>query len=318
VLENLDLSLEAGQVTALLGANGSGKSTLLRTLSGLLPLLDGQIWIEKQPAPLHSPKLMAGKLSIVLTDNLTAPTLTVEELVSLGRYPHNGWFAQLNSQDIYHIDKAIDQTQLSTLRKRKLYTLSDGERQKAFIARALAQDTPVILMDEPTAHLDLPNRVKIIQLLRQLSQSTHKAILFSTHDLDLALQLADKLWLVEQPGYIHQGCPEDLVLSQVFSRVFQQEGLYFDIESGSFQPANTTRHEAFLTGDGLGIFWTKRALARQGWRTYQTKQDPIQPQEITIFCRKINANLWQWELNQQQNFLSLADLLQALQTRVKK
>lgn len=289
VLTNLDLSLEVGQVTALLGANGSGKSTLLRTLSGLQPLLEGQIWIDKEPAPLHNPKLMAAKLSIVLTDNLTAPTLTVEELVSLGRYPHNGWFAKLTTQDTQLIAKAIDQTQLSDLRKRKLYTLSDGERQKAFIARALAQDTPVILMDEPTAHLDLPNRVKVIQLLRQLSQTTHKAILFSTHDLDLALQLADKLWLIEQPSYVHQGCPEDLVLQQVFSRVFQQEGLYFDIESGAFQPANTTPNEALLSGDTLGIFWTKRALTRQGWRFYLPDEGQIQPKNIAIFCRKIDA-----------------------------
>jgi iron complex transport system ATP-binding protein len=258
-----DLRLEPGQLICLLGPNGSGKSTLLRTLSGLQPALGGEIHIEG--VDRWSPAALARKISLVLTDRVSGNNLTVDSLVALGRYPWSGWLGRLNSADLSNIDWAIRATGIGPLRDRKIHTLSDGQSQKVMLARALAQNTPILMLDEPTAHLDLPSRIRLMRLLHKLARETRKAILLSTHELDLALQIADEVWLLHTGGQLHSGAPEDLVLNGTFEAAFAEEDVTFDIEAGNFLIYTPQEKPVMLAGEGPAFFWTRRALRRAGF-----------------------------------------------------
>src|SRR5699024_2489758 len=235
VAAGIDVSLHGGEVVCLLGPNGSGKSTLIRTLAGLHAPLNGAVKLSGQKMNLLSNKQVSREVSTVLTDRLTIGYLRVQALVSFGRSPYTGWFGSLDKEDKQKVAWAIESTGIVPLMDRDVLHLSDGERQKVMIARALAQDTPAMLLDEPTAHLDLPNRVTIIRLLRKLSHNTNKAVLFSTHELDLALKAADALWLINREGKVITGTPEDLVLDGTFESVFEQDSFEFDRSTGSFK-----------------------------------------------------------------------------------
>ena len=200
ILSKLDLEVHAGQVLCILGPNGSGKSTLLRTVSGIQPALEGKVKVLGQDVNTHSHKKLARLLSVVLTDRVEVKSLTVFQPVSMGRYPHNDWLGRLSHEDKEIVDRSIQLVNLTEYMHRDVDELSDGEQQRVMIAKALAQDTPLIILDEPTAHLDLPNRVEIMRLLRELANNTGKAILLSSHDLDLALQSSDWLWLIPKGG----------------------------------------------------------------------------------------------------------------------
>jgi iron complex transport system ATP-binding protein len=258
-----DLRLEPGRLVCLLGPNGSGKSTLLRTLSGLHPSLGGEISIRGLDR--WSPSALAKKISLVLTDRVRGNNLTVYSLVALGRYPWSGWLGRLTSTDLTNIDRAMQATGIGPLRDRKIHTLSDGQSQKVMLARALAQDTPILMLDEPTAHLDLPSRIRLMRLLHQLAKETHKAILLSTHELDLALQIADELWLLHSGGQLLSGAPEDLVLDGVFEATFAEEDISFDRQTGDFHLYAAREKPVRLAGEGPALFWTRRALRRAGF-----------------------------------------------------
>ena len=194
---------------------------MLRTLAGLQPALNGTIDVPGIEA--HKPAELARKISLVLTDRVRGNNLTVQSLIELGRYPYTGWLGVLDEADKAVVEWAIGSTGIGALRDRKAHTLSDGESQKMMLARALAQDTPILMLDEPTAHLDLPSRIRLMRLLHRLAGETRKAILLSTHELDLALQVADTVWLLEAGGRLHQGAPEDLVLNGVFEAAFAED-----------------------------------------------------------------------------------------------
>lgn len=261
----LPLALRPGELVCLLGPNGAGKSTLLRTLAGLQPPLSGRLHLGRRAlAGLSAPE-RARELSIVLTDRVDAGNLTVRELVGLGRHPHTGWLGSLSAHDEAQVQAALAATGTTALAGRPVGQLSDGERQKVLLARALAQDTPVVLLDEPTAHLDLPNRVALMRLLHRLARQTGKAILLSTHELDLALQAADRIWLLPADGGLRTGTPEDLVLSGAFAAAFAREGLAFDPATGTFALHAPTGPAVQLVGDGAAAFWTRRALEREGF-----------------------------------------------------
>jgi iron complex transport system ATP-binding protein len=212
-----------------------------------------------------SPAALARKISLVLTDGVRGNNLTVDSLVALGRYPWSGWLGGLDATDSIRIDWAIGATGIGPLRGRKLHTLSDGQSQKVMLARALAQDTPILMLDEPTAHLDLPSRIRLMRLLHQLARETSKAILLSTHELDLALQIADEVWLLNSGGQLRSGAPEDLVLNGTFEAAFAEEEVAFDKEAGNFQIYTPQEKPVRLTGEGLILFWTRRALRRAGF-----------------------------------------------------
>ena len=261
----LQLALYPGELVCLLGPNGAGKSTLLRTLAGLQPPLAGRLVVGGVPLATLGAAERARQLSIVLTDRLEAAALTVQELVSLGRHPHTGWLGGLSGHDHALVRAALEATGTTGFAARPVGELSDGERQKVMLARALAQDTPVVLLDEPTAHLDLPNRVALMRLLHQLARRTGKAILLSTHELDLALQAADRVWLLPATGPLRAGPPEDLVLSGTFAAAFEREGLAFDATSGTFALHAPTGPSVQVVGKGAAAFWTRRALEREGF-----------------------------------------------------
>lgn len=265
VATGLDIQLRVGNMVCLLGSNGAGKSTLMRTLSGLQPPLAGEIRIDDRPLGALKPEELAQKLSLVLTDRIEAGNLTAREVVALGRTPYTSWLGSLTKDDHFKIAQSIEQTGIAPLLDRHMHQLSDGERQKVMLARALAQNTPVILLDEPTAHLDLPNRVEMMRLLHMLARTTRKAILLSTHELDLALQTADELWLMHPDGSLLTGLPEDLVLSGAFEATFARSGFSFDRTTGTFiihQPVDNA--QIYLEGPEGPLFWAKRALQREG------------------------------------------------------
>ena len=275
----LNFALNPGELVALLGPNGAGKSTLLRTLAGLQAPLAGRLVLADKDLATVSAAERARLLSIVLTDRVEAGGLTALELVRLGRHPHTGWLGGLSAHDEERVQAALAATSTTAFAPRRVDELSDGERQKVLLARALAQDTPVILLDEPTAHLDLPNRVALLRLLHKLARTTNKAILLSTHELDLALQAADRLALLTADGVLHLGTPEDLVLDGTFAAAFAREGLAFDAATGTFPLHDTHGPAVRLVGSGPAAFWTRRALERAG---YSLTASPAALAEITV------------------------------------
>ena len=315
VSESLNLDLWSGQLVCLLGPNGAGKSTLMRTLSGLQPTLSGEISIDNESLINLKPVDLAQKLSLVLTERIDAGNLTVRELVALGRTPYTGWLGSLSEIDKGKIDWAMDATDTKLYAERRMNELSDGERQKVMLARALAQDTKLILLDEPTAHLDLPNRVEMMRLLHNLARQTNKAILLSTHELDLALQAADKLWLMHPDGKLVSGVPEDLVLNGSFEAAFIKNGFHFDRNTGTFtihKEASST--PIFLSGKSNLVFWTKRALQRED---FVVSDDPILPHKIEISESEDNPV---WIFNDgliTKKYLNISALLADLQ-HIKK
>lgn len=265
VTQALTLSLRRGDLVCLLGANGIGKSTLLRTLSAMQPPLSGQVRIGGADAHRMRAAELAKRLAVVLTDRVSVSGLSAYALAALGRYPHTSWGGQLDADDHRIIREAFESVRARHLADRQVDELSDGERQKVMIARALAQETPVLILDEITAFLDLPRRIEAMSLLRELAHRHGKAILVSTHDLELALRAADVLWVLSSGGRLDVGTPEELVLDGSLGRAFQSEGLAFDPMTGTFSTPGQRTRRIRLTGDGLAARWTAHALERCGY-----------------------------------------------------
>ena len=264
VAADLGVELLEGEFVCLLGPNGAGKSTLMRTLAGLQKPLAGEVLLNGRDLHGLTESERARLLGLVLTERVDVGNLSAYALVALGRYPYTGWDGRLASADEEVVRWAIDAVGARDLAARSVGELSDGERQKVMIARALAQEPAVLLLDEPTAFLDLPRRVEIVQLLRRLVGASERAVLLSTHDLDLALRCADRLWLLPPDGPLQTGAPEDLVLSGAFQRTFA--GVEFDPAIGSFHLGRAPDGAVGLVGEGLHALWTARALERAGLR----------------------------------------------------
>ncbi len=288
VVESFSTSIEPGSLICLIGPNGAGKSTLLRTITGMQKPLSGQAMLRGHDIHQMSAAERAKRLSIVLTQKIDVGLLTGYELVAMGRHPHTGWLGQLSEHDHRLVQAAIEMVGAERLADRIFSTLSDGERQKIMIARALAQEPELLVLDEPTAFLDLPRRVEIMVLLRDLARRTGCAILLSTHDLDLALRCAHHIWLLNYSGDIQTGVPEDLVLSGAFEAAFQSASVTFDIMSGGFHPVDTRLGHVVLIGEGAHYVWTKRALERAGFAVM------IAPQAgLPIINVDTRQGLWQ-------------------------
>ena len=271
VVSGINLSLMTGELVCLLGPNGAGKSTLMRTLSGMQAPLSGKVVLEDKDLHHIPSRTLAKKLSVVLTEKMDGGLLTAYEVVGLGRYPYTNWSGALSTKDHEIIAWAITVVGAEELASRTLSELSDGERQKIMMARALAQEPKVMILDEVTAFLDLPRRVEFMRLLRKMAHETNRAILLSTHDLDLALRSADKIWLLPKGGSLVEGAPEDLVLNGDFEKAFASEGIQFDSGTGSFHIHNNLRPLAFIEGPSDLVEWTKRALERIGLTISENK-----------------------------------------------
>ena len=233
IASNIDLSLRKGKLIALIGANGIGKSTLLRTITGIQKTISGTVFLNGSNIHELDALTLAQNLSVVLTEKLPPSNLTVFELIALGRQPYTNWIGKLTDEDIAKVNEAMELTQISHLATKKHFEISDGQLQKVLIARALAQDTPLIILDEPTTHLDLLHKVSLFKLLKKLTKETDKCILFSTHDIDMAIQLSDEM-IIMTPETVVQDEPCNFISKGSFTTLFNDEHIVFDPEKGKF------------------------------------------------------------------------------------
>ena len=305
----VNLSLYPGELTCLLGPNGAGKSTLLRTIAGLQPTLGGEISIEGQRGPF-SAAFLSTHLAVVLSAFEGIGGLRVEELVSLGRAPYSTWTGRLDANDKAVVAAALADTSMTALASRKVGTLSDGERQRAMIARALAQETPVIVLDEPTSHLDLAHRVQTMRLLHQLARGKGKAIVLSSHDLDLTLQGADQLWVMAKSGEMVSGNVEDLILAGQLATTYGEGGEGVDWQTGSLRLLQEGQKALRLNGSHELQALIRRALPRLGW-----KEDPASA--VHLFAEA--PDVWKVEQKGETHlFVSVGELGQWLRLQARE
>lgn len=266
VHHHLNFSLYRGELTCLLGANGAGKSTLLRTLAAVQPSLSGEISLLGKSLSGYSPKERSRAIGIVLTDKTQAGGLSVRELVALGRQPHTGFFGRLSREDNEKIEHALQAVGIADKASKYTAELSDGERQKVMIAKALVQECPLILLDEPTAFLDVVSRIEIMTLLHRLAGEEQRAILMSTHDIEQALVLGDRLWLMKKGEGLECGVTEDLILAHKMDNLFPHDDIRFDSMHGIYSPAVKGNKCIYLEAtDETLRHWTQNAMNRNGY-----------------------------------------------------
>lgn len=254
-----------GELIAIIGQNGVGKSTFLRTISGLQKSLGGEIRIKSALIQDYSRYDLARNIGYISTEPVRVSNMKVYDLVSLGRYPHTDWTGKLTKTDSDLVDEAIVKVGLQNLTGRYINELSDGERQRAMIARVLAQDAEILIMDEPTAYLDIRSKYEIIHLLHDLSRNRGKTVIFSTHDLVTAIAESDKVWLTLPDSFV-EGAPEDLVLNGSFNRLFDSSVVNFSVSDASFTFINRAVHgKVNVEADGVVRYWTEKAANRAGF-----------------------------------------------------
>lgn len=269
ILTGLDFQLFAGELTCLLGPNGVGKSTLIKAILGQIKPRKGKIVIDNQPIENFGVEELAKRISVVLTDPVFPGNMTVGQLVALGRTPHTSWSGKLSLTDREIVEKALSDTKITYLRDERLSEISDGQRQKAMIARALAQDGKLMILDEPTAHLDLVNRFEIMELLRDIAAQKGKAVLVVTHDLDIAIETADRFWLLNCGTPLISGKPEDLIISGKINQLLPGEKYRFSLERGKLElDIRDSKFE--IDGPRELIFWVEKALLKAGVREMKT------------------------------------------------
>lgn len=265
VLTDLNVCVRPGELVCLIGPNGIGKSTLLRTLAKMQPVMAGSIELRGRALSQLKQIDLARHLGVVLTERLTVGALTARQVVELGRYPHSGWLGGLCSRDRQVVHWAINAVGAQHLANQDYGTLSDGERQRIMIARALAQEPLLLLLDEPTAFLDVPSRVELMGLLRKLVRDECLAVVVSTHDLDLALRTGDTVWLIMPDGRLHSGAPEDLVAAGDVGRAFRGDSIHFRPEERTFRLLPGRRGPAAVYGAGLPAILISAVLEREDY-----------------------------------------------------
>lgn len=274
VFSGIDCRVRRGEMVNLIGPNGIGKSTLIRTLGGLQPPLAGRAVLCGRNIHEYTAMERAVKIGLVLTDRVRVGAMKVRSLVALGRYPHTPWSGSLGRKDREAVEASLEMAGLADLADRFFSELSDGEKQKVMLARAIAQEPRVLILDEPTAFLDLPRRIEVLSILKRLTRQNDIAVLLSTHDLDLALKTADRLWVLSRES-LASGAPEDLVLNGALERTFSGHGLTFNTAEGQFVMQEPHGTRVFLSGEGVEAAWTKRALERDGYTVESGPGEPL-------------------------------------------
>lgn len=264
-MSEINLEISRGQMITLIGPNGAGKSTLIKSLIGFIPTINGEIFLNAKKLESIDAEKRARNMGVVLTEPVYETNLTVFEIVSAGRYQHTNWIGKLDKQDIQSVETAIRQVSLEHKINSRIGELSDGERQRALIARVLAQDVDLIILDEPTAHLDLPNRMEILLLLRKLAHTQGKGILISTHELGLALQVSDKIWLINDKQELKQEIPERLIIEGELDRTFGNDHIAFRPSSATFEVNPTTEVKVCVLGESSHCQCIVRMLVRLGY-----------------------------------------------------
>lgn len=266
VLSNVGISLRPGELVSLIGENGAGKSTLLRTIAGIQPPISGEVLIYGKPVASYSRKQLSRLIGIVSTDRTFAGGLTVEELVQLGRQPHTGFLGRLSDDDKAAARNAMEVVGIDHKAATFVAELSDGERQKTMIARALAQETPILMLDEPTSFLDAASRIETVRLLRKIAASGQKSVLLSSHDIALSVTLSDRLWLLKHDRIISEGVTEDLILGGEMGEVFDSgRNIAFDFSTGEFAAATGGIRQIAVEGPPELSRWIANALRRAGY-----------------------------------------------------
>jgi iron complex transport system ATP-binding protein len=264
LLPPITASARRGEMIALIGKNGIGKSTLLRTLAGLQPSLGGEITYSGKSITEYSRTDLARTIGYISTEIVKVTNMRVYDLVALGRFPYTNWFGKIDKENHDIITDSIAKTGMTSLSWRFISELSDGERQKAMIARILAQDTGILVMDEPTAFLDIGSKFEILHLMHLLSLKNGKTIIFSTHDLNVAMSQADKIWLIID-DHLVEGAPEDLMLQGAFDHLFDSSAVQYNSEHGTYSFKTENRGELITAGEGIMLHYTKKALNRAGF-----------------------------------------------------
>ncbi|MBC9796700.1 ABC transporter ATP-binding protein [Sinomicrobium weinanense] len=234
IASDISFAISRGELNAIVGANGIGKSTLLRTLAGIQPSLSGTIILNDKPLPRYTNTELAREISLVLTDQLPSRNLTVTETIALGRQPYTNWIGTLTENDLHKVKEAINLLNLGEIQHKKCYTLSDGQLQKVMIARAIAQDTSIVILDEPTTHLDVYHKTYILKLLKDLARQTQKSILYSSHEIELSIQLCHKILVMSSKG-TYFGSPCQLIEEGSFNHLFPGDLITFDRNTGTFK-----------------------------------------------------------------------------------
>ncbi len=265
ILSSLNLKIEAGTVVALLGRNGAGKSTLIRAITGAEQPIDGRVVIGGRDMAAMSSRELSRMVGLVSTERVAVGGLTVTELVELGRQPHTGFTGRLSASDRQKVAEAINSVGMSHMAGRHMAELSDGERQKVMIAKAIAQETPLIVLDEPTAFLDVASRIRTMQLLHSLARTQGKAVLLSSHDVQQSLLLADALWVITDDGRMVSGTTEEVVMSGAMSRTFADASIAFSPTMCDYEAVlPTTRAVALDCPDPMLNRCVTNALMRNG------------------------------------------------------
>lgn len=304
LLSPLNATASHGELIAVIGRNGIGKSTLLRTITGIQPSIEGNIYISGKKIEDYSRLELAQKVGFISTEIVKITNMTVYELVSLGRFPYTNWVGKIESSDHDIIMDSIEKTGMESLYDRNISELSDGERQRAMIARVLAQDTEIMIMDEPTAFLDIKSKYEIVHLMHDLALKRGKTIIFSTHDLSIAISQADKIWLTLNEKLV-QGAPEDLMLQGAFDHLFDSSVVGFNSKDGSFSFRGEDRGVFYVEGSGSKRYWTERAVIRAGYKVSRVQQFPV----ITVPVE--NDKVWKCITpdNKIVEFTSILDLV---------
>jgi iron complex transport system ATP-binding protein len=274
LIEGFTTQLKAGEIIALMGGNGSGKSTLLRTLTGFQQPLSGDVTMNGKAISSISMKERAGFISFVSTEQVRVGNMTVFDLVGLGRYLYSGWWGNLSEEDTVMVNRCLELTGMNSFSSRQVNSLSDGERQRVMIARALAQDTPVIILDEPTAFLDVRNKYEIVHLLSELAVQERKSVIFSSHDFNITMGMADKIWLIEK-GKILEGAPEDLALKGSYKTLFEESSITFVPETGEIIMTGKPEKGVNIIAEGNVRDWLIKAFLRKGFNQDNTSNVKI-------------------------------------------
>ncbi|HPR58449.1 MAG TPA: ABC transporter ATP-binding protein [Bacteroidales bacterium] len=289
--KDMHFELLSGEMTCLLGPNGSGKSTLIRTLCGLQKQLAGNVLIENKTLDHLTFAELSRMVSIVLTRQVEVENMNVFDMAAYGRMPYTGYFGKLTADDYILVQNSLTKVGIEHLARHKFETLSDGEKQKVMIAKSLAQETPLIILDEPTAYLDFPSKVEIMQILRNAAWYHNKAVLLSTHDIDLALQFADRMWLLGPGKPLVAGIPEDLAVNGKIADFFDRNAVKFSSSTGNFLFDVSIRGKVKLSGNSPWSFWLSKALKRRGFRICDhSDQDSLA--EISVDGRIFTLHLY--------------------------
>ncbi|MFQ4259634.1 UNVERIFIED_CONTAM: cobalamin/Fe3+-siderophore ABC transporter ATP-binding protein [Clostridioides difficile] len=268
VISNINVEVKNGEILCLLGSNGAGKTTLLRSLSKLISPIKGEIYLNGVNINCISRKALSKKMALVLTNRLLGDLMTVQDIVNIGRYPYTGFFWSLSKKDLIMVDEALESVDALHLKKRYFDELSDGEKQKVLVARALVQEPEIIILDEPTTHLDIKHRLELINILKKLSKEKSISVILSLHEIDIALKSCDKVALIKNNKVIAYGQPEDVVDEDIINSLYELDDKNFNSLLGSVEISNKSKNEVFIIGGGGKATPIYRAFTKKGIGLY--------------------------------------------------